>query len=54
VATLTFYRVCDVVGQNVGDDRQPKYENPPRTAVYDKSMINIGPYGHPATQGDTC
>lgn len=31
-------RVCGFVGRNVGDDRWPKYKNPPRTAVYDKSI----------------
>jgi DNA primase len=31
-------RVYGFVGRNVGDDRWPKYKNPPRTAVYDKSI----------------
>lgn len=30
--------VCGLIGRNVGDDRWPKYKNPPRTAVYDKSV----------------
>jgi DNA primase len=31
-------RICGFVGRNVGDDRWPKYKNPPRTAAYDKSI----------------
>jgi DNA primase len=31
-------RVCGLVGRNVGDDRWPKYKNPPRTHAYDKSV----------------
>jgi DNA primase len=31
-------RVCGLVGRNVGDERWPKYKNPPRTQVYDKSV----------------
>jgi DNA primase len=31
-------RVAGLVGRNVGDPRWPKYKNPPRTAVYDKSV----------------
>jgi DNA primase len=31
-------RVCGFVGRNVGDDRWPKYKNPPRTHAYDKSV----------------
>jgi DNA primase len=30
-------RICGFVGRNVGDDRWPKYKNPPRTHAYDKS-----------------
>ena len=31
-------RICGLVGRNVGDDRWPKYKNPPRTHAYDKSV----------------
>lgn len=32
-------QICGVIGRNIGDqDRWPKYKNPPRTAVYDKSV----------------
>jgi DNA primase len=31
-------RVVGLVGRNVGDPRWPKYKNPPRTALYDKSV----------------
>lgn len=31
-------RLAGLVGRNVGDPRWPKYKNPPRTAVYDKSV----------------
>ena len=31
-------RICGFVGRNVGDDRRPKYKNPPRTHAYDKSV----------------
>jgi DNA primase len=31
-------RICGFVGRNVGDDRWPKYKNPPRTHAYDKSV----------------
>lgn len=30
--------VIGLVGRNVGDPRWPKYKNPPRTVVYDKSV----------------
>ncbi|MHB8457898.1 MAG: CHC2 zinc finger domain-containing protein, partial [Acidimicrobiales bacterium] len=30
-------RVCGLIGRNRGDDRFPKYKNPPRTHAYDKS-----------------
>ena len=30
--------VVGLVGRNLGDARGPKYKNPPRTAVYDKSV----------------
>ena len=31
-------RICGFVGRNVGDDRWPKYKNPPRNHAYDKSV----------------
>jgi DNA primase len=31
-------RICGFIGRNVGADRYAKYKNPPRTAVYDKSV----------------
>ncbi|MFZ2057214.1 MAG: CHC2 zinc finger domain-containing protein [Acidimicrobiales bacterium] len=31
-------RICGFVGRNVGDDRWPKYKNPPHTQAYDKSV----------------
>ena len=31
-------RICGLVGRNVGDDRWPKYKNPPRTNACDKSV----------------
>jgi DNA primase len=30
--------LCGFIGRNVGDDRWPKYKNPPRTVRYDKSV----------------
>ena len=30
--------IAGLVGRNIGDPRWPKYKNPPRTAVYDKSV----------------
>ena len=33
-----YSRVCGLVGRNVGDERWPKYKNPPRTQAYDKSV----------------
>ena len=30
--------ICGLVGRNVGDERWPKYKNPPRTHAYDKSV----------------
>lgn len=40
-------RICGIVGRNVGDDRYPKYLNPPRTAAYDKSTILYQPLSAP-------
>ena len=31
-------RICGLVGRNVGDERWPKYKNPPRTHAYYKSV----------------
>jgi DNA primase len=44
-------RVCGFVGRNVGDDRWPKYKNPPRTAVYDKSINLYRPLLPPSDPG---
>jgi DNA primase len=42
--------VCGFVGRNVGDDRWPKYKNPPRTAVYDKSVDLYRPLPPPTNR----
>lgn len=42
--------VSGLIGRNVGDARFPKYTNPPRTAVYEKSVNLYQPLptpGHP-------
>jgi DNA primase len=41
-------RICGFVGRNVGDNRWPKYKNPPRTHVYDKSVNLYQPLPAPA------
>ena len=41
-------RVCAFNGRNIGDDRWPKYLNPPRTAAYDKSVDLYQPLPAPA------
>ena len=40
-------RVCGFVGRNIGDDRWPKYKNPPRTAAFDKSVNLYQPLPSP-------
>ncbi len=40
-------RICGLVGRNVGDDRWPKYKNPPRTQAYDKSVSLYQPLPAP-------
>jgi DNA primase len=40
--------LCGIVGRNVGDVRWPKYKNPPRTHVYDKSVNFYQPLPIPA------
>jgi len=42
-------RVSGFVGRNVGDPRWPKYLNPPRTAVYDKSVDLYQPLRAPSS-----
>ena len=37
-----------LIGRNVGDDRYPKYKNPPRTHSYDKSVNLYQPLAAPA------
>jgi DNA primase len=44
-------RICGFVGRNVGDDRWPKYKNPPRTHAYDKSVNLYQPLPAPAARG---
>jgi DNA primase len=39
--------VAGLVGRNVGEPRWPKYKNPPRTAVYDKSVNLYQPLPRP-------
>jgi DNA primase len=41
-------QVCGFAGRNVGDDRYPKYLNPPRTAIYDKSVNLYQPLPAPS------
>jgi len=41
-------RICGFVGRNVGNDRWPKYKNPPRTHAYEKSIILYQPLPAPA------
>ena len=44
-------RVVGIIGRNVGDQqRRAKYKNPPRTAVYDKSVNLYQPLPAPADQ----
>jgi DNA primase len=43
--------ICGFVGRNVGDDRWPKYKNPPRTHAYDKSVNLYQPLPAPAAGG---
>jgi DNA primase len=40
-------RLCGFVGRNIGDDRWPKYKNPPRTATFDKSVNLYQPLPSP-------
>ena len=40
-------RVCGIIGRNIGDDRWPKYKNPPRTCTYDKSVNMYQPLPAP-------
>jgi DNA primase len=40
-------RIAGLVGRNIGDPRWPKYKNPPRTAVYDKSVDLYQPLSAP-------
>jgi DNA primase len=41
-------RVCGIVGRNIGDERSPKYKNPPRTCTYDKSNNMYQPLPAPS------
>jgi DNA primase len=42
-------RVCGIIGRNVGDERWPKYKNPPRTCTYDKSINMYQPLPAPSS-----
>jgi DNA primase len=42
-------RVCGIVGRNIGDERWPKYKNPPRTCTYDKSINMYQPLPAPSS-----
>jgi DNA primase len=42
-------RVCGMVGRNIGDERWPKYKNPPRTCTYDKSINMYQPLPVPSS-----
>jgi DNA primase len=45
-------QIAGIVGRNVGDPRYPKYKNPPRTHLYDKSVNLYQPLpGPPARDG---
>lgn len=44
-------RVCGIVGRNIGDERWPKYKNPPRTCTYDKSINMYQPLPAPPGPG---
>lgn len=39
--------VIGLVGRNIGDPRWPKYKNPPRTVIYDKSVHLYQPLSPP-------
>ena len=43
--------LCGFIGRNVGDARWPKYNNPPRTARYDKSINLYQPLPAPEQPG---
>ena len=40
-----------IIGRNVGDNRWPKYKNPPRTHAYDKSVNLYQPLPAPERRG---
>lgn len=42
-------RLCGIVGRNIGDERWPKYKNPPRTCTYDKSINLYQPLPTPSS-----
>jgi DNA primase len=44
-------RLFGIIGRNVGDNRWPKYKNPPRTLVYDKSINLYQPLPAPELRG---
>jgi DNA primase len=44
-------QITGFIGRNVGDPRWPKYKNPPRTHLYDKSVNLYQPLPPPAADG---
>jgi len=44
-------QITGFIGRNVGDSRWPKYKNPPRTHLYDKSVNLYQPLPPPAIEG---
>jgi DNA primase len=44
-------RLVGVIGRNVGSPRAPKYKNPPRTLLYDKSATLYQPLPAPTPDG---
>lgn len=44
-------QITGLIGRNVGDSRWPKYKNPPRTHLYDKSVNLYQPLPPPAIDG---
>ena len=44
-------QIVGLIGRNVGDQRWPKYKNPPRTCLYDKSLNLYRPLSAPDPDG---
>ena len=45
-------QIAGIIGRNVGDPRYPKYKNPPRTHLYDKSVNLYQPLPTPSAKDD--